>query len=181
MSRESGRRLIHASTTLLLLIALQWSWTALRVVLAAGVPVILLLELARLRVPALAAWLAARVPVFRSGESRTVSGAVWLWIGYALASWFPPPAALGGILAGAVADPAASLIGSRWGGGAPKSWPGTAAAVAVAGATLGIAGLGWRAALAGALAGGALERWCRSLDDNLVVAPGVAAALWLLA
>lgn len=181
MTGEGIRRLVHAGSAVVLLLAPLHSWTALRVVLTAGVPLVLLLELVRLRVPALAGALAARLPVFRPREARGVSGAVWLWIGYAIASWLPPPAAVGGILVGALADPAAALVGSRWGRGAPKSWQGTAAVIGVAAVALVVAGFGWPGVLVGAVAAGVIERWPGPLDDNLVVPPGVAAVVWLLA
>ena len=55
--------------------------------------------------------------------------------------------------------------------------------MAACGATVGallIAGSGWLPAIVSGLAAGALERWSGSLDDNLVLAPGVGTCLFLL-
>jgi dolichol kinase len=79
-----------------------------------------------------------------------------------------------------VADPAASLVGGRWGGGVPKSWIGTAAALLAAAAMLAALGLSFPSVMAGSLAAAAVERWSRPVDDNLVIAPGVAAVVWIV-
>jgi dolichol kinase len=110
-----------------------------------------------------------------------ISGAAWLALGYAIAAWLPPPGPVAGILAGALADPAAAWVGGRWGGGRRKSVPGSAtvAAVTVLGSLA--AGLTLPAAGATAILAAALERWSGPLDDNLVLAPGVACLAALLA
>ena len=180
MSREGLRRLLHVGTVLVLLVPAVGSWRSLRLLLSAGVPVVLLLEIMRLRNPVVAHHLTRRLPVFRPREAARINGATWLWLGYALASWLPAAAAQGGILAGAIADPAAALVGSRWGGGVRKSWAGTMAACGATVGALLIAGSGWLPAMVSGLAAGALERWSGSLDDNLVLAPGVGTCLFLL-
>jgi dolichol kinase len=121
------------------------------------------------------------MPVFRPREASRVSGAAWLGVGYAVAAWLPPPGPVAGILAGALADPAASWAGGKWGGGVRKSWPGTVAAGAVTAVAAAMVGIAVPVALGAGLAGAALERWAGPLDDNLVVAPGVAGLVALLA
>jgi dolichol kinase len=119
--------LLHAASAALALLALvslpTLRFGALGVAVAA-----LAFEAARLRMPGFSQWMAARIPVFRPREATRMSGAAWLAVGYALAAWLPPPGPVAGILAGALADPAASWVGGKWGGGRKKSWPGTIAA-----------------------------------------------------
>ena len=180
MNAAHLRRVIHVGSALLLIIPAAISWPVLRVGLAAGTPLVLGLDWLRRRQPGVATFLGRVAPVFRPAERARISGAAWLWIGYALAAWCPPVAAQGGILAGALADPAASLVGGRWGAGARKSWVGTGAACAVAAVAVLIAGTPWPGAAAAGLVAGALERWSGPLDDNLTIAPGVAVFLWLV-
>lgn len=180
MSGAGLRRLLHAASAAVLLLRLVSPATlrAGTLLLALGAAAF---ELARLRVPGFHARLASRLPVYRAREASGVSGAAWLAWGYAVAAWTPPPGPLAGILAGALADPAAAWVGSRWGAGARKSWPGTAAAGVVAAGAAVVAGLPLPAALTVGVVGAGLERWSGLLDDNLVLAPGVAGVAALLA
>lgn len=174
------RPLLHASTALLLA-ALLDSWRLFRGVLVATGIAAVLFEAARLHWPAVAAWAARTVPVFRPGEGRKPSGAGWLFLGYALAAWFPPPAPAAAVLAGALADPAAAVIGRRFGAaGARKSWPGTATAFLVAAAAVWVWGAAPPAGLLAGAVAAALERWPGPFDDNLLVAPGVGLVVWWL-
>lgn len=174
------RPLLHASTALLLT-ALLDSWRLFRGVLVATGLAAVLFEAARLYWPAVAAWAQRTVPVFRPGEEWKLSGAGWLFLGYALAAWLPPPAPAAGVLAAALADPAAAVVGRRFGAaGARKSWPGTAAAFAVAAAAVWAWGCAPHVGLvAGAVAAG-LERWPGPFDDNLLLAPSVGLVVWWL-
>lgn len=179
MTRPDLRRLIHASSSLVLLAVLV-SWELLRYLLLAALIAMAALELARLRSKPFREKLHKLVPVYRATEENRVSGAGWLTLGYAVASWFPLPAPVVGILAGALADPAASAIGSRWGSaGEVKTLAGTLAALAATFVLCAAVGLAWVNCLAVGITAAALERW-PVLDDNLVVAPGVAAVVWVL-
>jgi dolichol kinase len=173
------RSALHASTALLLLTLLD-SWQLLKLTLLAAGATALVVETVRLSSPAVAGGLRRLVPVFRDAEGQRPSGAAWLFVAYALAAWLPPPASAAAVLAGALADPAAALVGGRWGAGVAKSWPGTAAALAVGTAALLAWGLPVSAALAGGVLGAALERWPGPFDDNLLIAPGVGLVVWLL-
>jgi dolichol kinase len=172
--------LLHASTAGVLLLLLVSS-TALR----AGTVIVALLafvfEAVRLIHPAARRAIERGLPVFRPREHTRISGAAWLAVGYAAAAWLPAPAPVAGILAGALADPAGSWIGGRWGGGQRKSGVGTLAVAVVAGAAALMAGITLPAAAACGVLGAALERWPGPLDDNLLVAPGVAGLAALLA
>lgn len=180
MSRTTLRPVLHAVSAVPLVLGLL-SWDLLRGAFSGAAIVAIAFEILRLRHPGLRNWLAELVPVFRPREARRPSGAMWLALGYAVAVWLPPPAALVGILSGALADPAASLVGGRWGGGKPKSWIGTAAAATVTSGVAFLVGFGPVPAASAGLAAAALERWPAGFDDNLLVAPGTAAAVWLLA
>ena len=139
------------------------------------------LEILRLRVPAVGRGLAAVVPVYREREQERPSGAMWLSIGYAVAAWMPPHAAVAGILAGGLADPAGAVGGSRLGRGARKSLPGSLAVTVTALLAVRAAGLPWAAAAGAAATAAVVERWAGPLDDNLVIAPAVSLAVLLLA
>jgi dolichol kinase len=98
-----------------------------------------------------------------------------------VAVWAPAPGPAAGILVAAFADPAAAVVGGRFGSGARKTWQGTAAAAVVALAVLVALGLPREAVLAGTVVGTLLERWPGALNDNLLVAPAVAAVVRMLA
>ncbi len=149
------------------------------VLLAAGLAAVVF-EGLRLGLPAVRELTARLVPVFRPGEARQPSGAAWLFVGYAVCAWFPSQAAAAAVLAGALADPAAAVVGRRFGGGIPKSWPGTLAAFAVGAAALGLIGVPALAAVVAGAVGALLERSPGPFDDNLLIAPGVGLTVWWL-
>ncbi|HEX9729246.1 MAG TPA: hypothetical protein VGA37_12135 [Gemmatimonadales bacterium] len=180
MNSSGLRRVLHGSSGALVLLV-AWSETAWRLTLVALAVVALVVEGTRLRIPAVRSWLDRAVPVYREVEGHQPSGALWLAVGYALAAGFPVPAATAGVLAAAWADPAASLIGARWGRGETKSAAGSVTALAVATGCIALTGAGWWVSAVGGVAAAALERWSPPLDDNLVIAPGVAAIVWLVA
>jgi len=173
------RPLIHAGTALMLL-ALLVSWQALRGVMVLAGLAAVAFEALRLSRPAVRDLAARWVPVFRPHEAGRPSGAGWLFVGYALAAWMPAPAPGAALLAGALADPAAAVVGGRLGRGRRKSWPGTVAALVVAAGALWLLGIPARAAAAAGVAAAALERWSGSLDDNLLIPPGVGLVVWWL-
>jgi dolichol kinase len=173
------RRLIHTASAAVALLALE-STVALRLGTLALAAAAVGFDVVRIRWPAFNALVMAWLPVFRSREETRVSGAVWLTIGYGLAAWAPTPGPMVGILAGGLADPAASWIGGRWGGGRRKSWPGTAAVAVVTAVAAFAVGLPALATAGAAIGAAVLERWPGPLDDNLLVPPGVAlVAGWL--
>jgi dolichol kinase len=174
------RRSLHAATAALALLALV-SLSALRLGTLAVAVAALAFEGLRLTTPAFNRWIAMRLPVFRPQEAARLSGAAWLAVGYAAAARLPAPGPVAGLLAGALADPAAAWVGGRFGGGRRKSWPGTAAAGAVAAIAAATAGLALPAALVAGVVGAGLERWPGPFDDNLLLAPGVAGVAALLA
>ena len=119
--------------------------------------------------------------VFRPAEARAPSGAGTLAVGYALAWWlFPPDVAEAAIVVAAVADPAAALVGVRFGRGVRKSLPGSLACACAAALALAVFRVG-PAGIAVAAIGAALaERAPWRGTDNLAVPLVVGALLWWL-
>jgi dolichol kinase len=181
MSPEAIRRILHASSASVLLFAHFGSVGLLRITLVCAAAIALLLDSLRISRPAFGFFLANLVPVFRPSESKRLSGATWLCLGYAATALCPMPAATSGILVGAFADPAAALIGSRFGAkGLRKTWAGSAAAASVAAIVLVPIGIPLVAIAAGSATAMLLERWPGPLNDNLVVSPGVAFVVLFL-
>lgn len=185
VNRAALRRFLHVGTSSILLIGLLADWQTFRLAVHVLLGVAVVGEGLRLGHAGFRSALARAFPVFRPEESVRLSGAFWLVVGYTVASWVPFPGPPAGVLAAAFADPAASIVGTRWGGGGGteagrKSWVGTVAAWAAAAAVLMSLRLPLHAALAGAFAAAVAERVPRPFDDNLVVAPAVAAVTWLL-
>lgn len=173
------RPLLHASSALILLTLLH-SWQLLRIVSMVGLFTAMLLETLRLTRPRFRDFLARVVPVFRPDEASRPTGAAWLSAAYALAVWLPPRAGIAGVLVGALADPAASLIGSRWGRGRRKSWPGTLGALGTAVFALWLLGVPPVAVAAASAVATGLERWPGPFDDNLLVGPAAGVMVWWL-
>lgn len=140
-----------------------------------------IVEALRLRVPVVGHALATVVPVYREREQRRPSGALWLAIGYALASWMPPGAAVAGIVAGGLADPAGAVVGARVGRGTGKTVAGSIAVAATTLVVVGATGMPWAVAGGAAAVAALVERWPGPFDDNLLVSPAVGAAVMLLA
>jgi dolichol kinase len=92
-----------------------------------------------------------------------------------------PTAPLAGILVGGLADPAGALVGSRYGGGAPKSIAGSAAVGVTAVVAALLTGLPLAAAAGAAVAATVVERWPGPCDDNLLVPPAAALAAFAFA
>jgi dolichol kinase len=119
--------------------------------------------------------------LLRPEELRGLSGPTVLACGYALAWWaFAAPIALSAVLVTALADPAAALVGRAFGGGARKSWAGSAACAVVAALVLAAVGVPASAALATACVAAAAERVTWSGADNILLPLSVGATLSLL-
>lgn len=118
---------------------------------------------------------------FRPGETGAPSGAGTLALGYALAWWlFPPAAAEAAIVVAAIADPAAALVGSRFGRGAGKSLPGSLACAMAAALVLVLLHVGPVGVAAAAVGAALAERAPWRGTDNIAVPLVVAALLrWL--
>ena len=156
--------------------------------LGAGSVVLLVLDLARLRTPALNAF-AFRLlrPLISPREEEAVASSTWYAVGAFLTSLLLPVAvAVPAILVLALADPAAAIVGRTWG----RRPVGTGTVVGsttffvVASAVLVVAsGVGagaWVAGLAAAAVATAAEVAPTRLDDNLVVPLAAGGALHLI-
>lgn len=178
MSRPTLRRALHAGSAAVLLVVPLTSWNVFRFSMLVLAVSAVAAEVTRLAVPAVRRRLGEVVPVFRLREDSRPSGAMWLAVGYALASLTPAPAPAAGILVAALADPAASFAGTWRRDPGKKTWRGTTVHAAVAVGVL--VALGWSAVavVAGAVVATALERWSGGVDDNLLVAPATALAVF---
>jgi dolichol kinase len=171
------RRTLHTASAAVLLLVPWMSWTVCRNVIFGAALLAVVVEAVRLRVPRIGRALMSAVPVYRAAEGERPSGAMWLAVGYALAALFAPPASVAGILVSATADPAASWIGSTAPARRGKTWRGSAAHLVVAAAVLAACGVPWSLVVGAAAVATAVERWVAPVDDNLVVAPAVAATV----
>ena len=139
-------------------------------------------ETARLLSPRAAAALARiAAGAFRPAEARAPSGAVTLAVGFALAWWlFPPATAEAAIVVTALADPAAAVVGSRLGRGAPKSAAGSLACAFVAALVLAAFRVGPGPLVAASIGAAVAERAPWRGADNVAVPLVVGALLrWL--
>lgn len=181
MSGAALRRLIHAATAAVVLIHLWISLVAFRATVIGMALLVVAVDVTRLAHAPFDAWVRRTIPVFRSREARRVSGASWLWLGYAAAVSLPPRAAVAGIVVAALADPVASLVGGRFGRAGRKTWIGSSAMLAVALVLLAVMRLGWGTVLMAGLAAAIVERWPGRVDDNLLIPPVVAAVVTMTA
>ncbi len=126
--------------------------------------------------------------VLKESESRNLTGSTYFLLGSLLTLLlFPQQAAAAALIYTAVADPAAAVVGRRWGRRrlkSGKSLEGSLAFLATAlavGVILGPTGLPFRAAAAGAVVATLVEVLPIRLDDNLSVPLASAAIMaWLL-
>ena len=119
--------------------------------------------------------------LFRPEEVRGLSGPTLLACGYALAWWaFAAPVALSAVVVTALADPAAAMVGRRFGGGARKSWAGSVSCAVVAAVVLAGVGVPATTALVTACIAAAAERVTWSGADNILLPLSVGATLTIL-
>lgn len=175
------RRVLHGVTATVLLGVPLLSSSAFRFLVAGVALAFAVVDVARLGEPRVHAAIARAFPVFRASETRRPSGALWLWMGYLAATFLPAPGPAAGILVAAVADPVASAVGTRFGPVGHKTWQGSLGVLVTACVALLVLRLPGPAVVGGTFAAVLLERWPGPFDDNLVMAPGVAATVALLA
>lgn len=190
MERTRGgqpwRRLFHAANGLLIALVLTgWpiSDRAAAGALLAITTILLVFDFVRLSIPAVnALFFRMFTALVSPREARGVASSTWYMIGVTLSvALFPRHEAVSGMLVLALADPAASYIGRRWGRRAflGGTVAGSTAFLCVALAVL-VLRHGWPAALAVAPVLAFLERRSWPLDDNLTVPLAGAAALTAL-
>jgi dolichol kinase len=184
---QPWRRVFHAANGIIVVLALQTipvgRWTALGL-LGAAFAVMVLVDWGRLANPRLNhLFFRTFSSLVSPREARKVASSTWYVLGVILALLlFPRQEALAGILVLALADPAAGLVGRRWGRrpfGA-GTLEGTAAFVVVAFVAI-LPFAPWWAALAAAMVAAMVERTPWNVDDNLVIPVTVATVLHLAA
>lgn len=183
---EALRKTVHVLLSLVAA-AVVWWLPPLHaaILLAAATGVALSIELARRTSGRFgAAFHRYLGPLLRSRETRRLTGATTLSLGYTLpAVLFPGVPTLAGILVAGVADAAAAVVGKtvgrvRYPGG--KSVEGSAAFLAVVLPLALVApGLSWAVAVALALVLTALEALTLPVDDNLYLPLATAVAVHL--
>jgi dolichol kinase len=180
-----ARRLFHASGILVVLVyrGLDLSRPLAAGLLWAAVAGLLLLDLARSRLPRLQAlFKGAFAALLQPKDERGLNTSTCYFAGCALAVTLAPAGpACGGILALALGDPLAAIVGS-----AVRSPRWNKTSLAGSAACFGAALLGcrlfapWPAALAGAATATALEALSGAKLDNLTIPVGAALVLtWL--
>ncbi|MFI5206562.1 MAG: hypothetical protein ACHQX4_00965 [Gemmatimonadales bacterium] len=178
--REAWRRTLHlASGSLGLLWYLRVPVPTITIILLSVLALAVALEGLRWNNPRVRAALEhSSLGALRPGEARGVTGATLLAAGYA-ATWllFPSSAAAPAILVTAVADPAAAIVGLRFGVRGRKTWAGSAAALIAALLVLLVQRIGAGRSLAVALVAALAERAGGRGLDNLAVPALTAAAL----
>lgn len=181
MRSAALRRATHAATAAILVVSFVIDWQTFRYVVVSLAALWMVVEGLRVRVPRIHEAFATVLPVFRDDEATRVSGAGWLMVGYALAVWFPQPAATAGILVVAFADPMASAVGARFSRDRKKTVAGSVVFFVVSLAVLWSVGVRWPAFVGAAFVGVVFERWPLGLNDNVVIAPAVSAVVFALA
>ena len=182
---DRARKAIHAGLSLAAAtVVLVLEPVTAATVLAAATMAALAAELARRLSPAVARLFGRLASLLKPREATGLTGATLLSVGFtATAVTFPGDPALAGILLAGLADPAAALVGRRYGrvrypGG--KSAAGSGAFLAVA-LVLGLAlGLAPGTAILVATALTAVEAFTLPIDDNLYL-PVAGAALVMMA
>ena len=168
------RKLIHLATAVVPVAAWLVSYQLALALAGTALVASLVLESARRWWPWVNQTLWRLVPsVFRTWEDRRILGSTWFSIGMlvALLAW-GRDAGSTAVLFLAWGDPAAELIGRRWGrSGQSKTLAGSlgclVACLLAAAMGFGLGHLNPWAALAGALVATAVERWAPPPDDNL--------------
>lgn len=172
---QPWRRAFHAANGVAIASVLWW-WPHARTtavaLLAGGVVLLGLADLVRLKRPALnRAFFRWFRQLASPREAEKIASSTWYLLGITLAVAIAPgPAAVSGILVLALADPAASYFGRRWGRRAflGGSLEGSLLFCAVTLAVL-LPRHSWPIALATALPVTLVERRSWPLDDNLTV------------
>ncbi|HUE76376.1 MAG TPA: hypothetical protein VMM83_00415 [Longimicrobiales bacterium] len=183
----AARKSIHVLLSLGVAALVWWlPVTTAAVILAAATALALVIEAARRASGRFDRAFHARLgPMLRPAESRRLTGATTLALGYTLTVvLLPGLPALAGILFAGVADAVAAVVGRRWGrhryaGG--KSVEGSLAFLAVAAAIAAGLGAGLVAAVGVAVVVTIIEALTLRIDDNLYLPLAGAVVFSILA
>jgi len=180
--REDWRRALHAASALLGPLAFWLPGRGGTLTLSGLAGFALFLEAWRHASPAVHGLIAsAGRPVFRPIEDRGVSGPTALACGYLL-TWllFEPAAAASAMVVAGLADPAAALLGRRFGNGQRKSAVGSAACAVTAAGVLAAAGAPASTIVAGGIVAALAERAPWRGADNVLVPLSVGLTIGML-
>lgn len=187
MWREIKRKFFHLSALIYVVGIIYLPRRTYLCILAAAFVLVLVVEVARLKRPALNEWFQLRFGgLFRERERDRLSGVSWMLAGVltTVAMAEPLPIAVAAILYLVLGDAVASLVGIRLGGphwpGSDKRISGSLACFAVClviGAVILREPYGWAAVLVGALAATIFERGVVPVNDNFLIPTGSALTL----
>ncbi|HSM60645.1 MAG TPA: hypothetical protein VK849_07590 [Longimicrobiales bacterium] len=184
--RQPWRRVFHAAAGLSIAAVLTFlapTRTVAAAIAGAVLALQLTLDVARLRFPALnEVFFRTFQHLVSPREARGIASSTWYTLGVLLAvAIFPMDAAVSGILVMALADPAASYLGRRY--GRTPLFGGTVEGTLVFGVVC-LAILAWRHPTVPALVAAAVlpfvERHSWPIDDNLTVPVATATLVTLL-
>ena len=183
---QPWRRVFHATNGTVVVMAMTvFNFDVSEMVLILGVILALTVAIDALRLfnPKLnVLFFRAFSPIASPREARKIASSTWYTLSALLVLlFFPTPYALAGILVLAWADPAASVVGQRWGKTRflAGSVRGTTAFALVAFCAL-LLFVPWKVALVTAAATAVVEAAPIRLDDNLIVPLAVAGVLLLI-
>jgi dolichol kinase len=189
ISRELGRKAIHAASVAVPAFVWFVSWSVAVAVLGTAAMLAVAIDVGRLRFRGPRyRFLRLTRALLRPHERKGFAGATWMALAYfAAVLAFPTPVAVAAMLFNGLGDAAAAVVGRRWGRHRTrwgKSWEGFAAGlavnVAIALALASVPGtFSLAAGLAGAAAAALLEMLDLPLDDNLRVTIGGGLAIVL--
>jgi dolichol kinase len=187
ISRELGRKAIHAASVAVPAFVWFVSWPVAVAVLGTVAMLAVAIDVGRLRFRGPRyRFLRLTRTLLRPHERHRLAGATWMALAYfAAVLAFPTPVAVAAMLFNGLGDAAAAVVGRRWGRHRTrwgKSWEGFAAGLVVNSAVaLGLAAVpgtfSLAAGLAGAAAAALLEMLDLPLDDNLRVTIGGGLAI----
>mgnify|MGYP005858673593 CR=1 FL=1 len=180
--------IVAGSLPAIALLILPQLWA--QIVLTAVTILLLLFEVARLRLPSLNKWFAAwSAPLLRLEEQHKFTGASYLLVGYLITVLvFPPDIAKLAVLFASLGDPAATIIGT-WKGNNKMIWgksvEGTAACLLVCLAmgvtvTTTLNNPPLLIGTTGAIVATLFEALPLRLNDNLTISIGSAAVMMLV-
>ncbi len=183
---QPWRRVFHASWGLVVvlgLVTLEPSWTTAVTVLGALAGLLLLFDLLRLRIASLNRLFFRLLRPFASPrEADRIASSTWFVLGaFLTVALYPVEVVIPAVLVLALADPAASYVGRRWGKRSfgTGTFEGSLVFLAVAAVVLApFTGVAVAAGVAVVVT--AAERIPWSLDDNLVIPLLTGALLWSL-
>jgi dolichol kinase len=182
---QPWRRLFHAAVGVLTVLVLHYLIPAndvALVLMGAALGVVLLFEWARLTKPRLnLLFFRFLLPLVSPGEDRKLVSSVWYLVGMLLVvGAFPRGIALPSILVLALADPAASYVGRRW--GRTRLGTGTVTGsltLAVTSLIVLVPFVGVGPALATSVVASAVEALPWGLNDNLTIPVSSGLTLWI--